>query len=159
MSWGNDILRGLSGKPFYERARRRDPKLDAAIKAAEKGSDAGANKYHAQKTYVDGAWFASKGEAERWKCLRLYERAGVISNLKRQVKIEFESGVTWKLDFTYIENGITFYEDFKGKETADYKIKRETIAWEIRIGVREGIYREVKKKSGRWQIKEYRKED
>lgn len=159
MGWGDDILRGLSGKPFYERARRKDPALDAAITAAEKSGQPGAagNKYHAKQTYVDKERFDSQGEAERWKVLQLNERAGLISDLNRQVKITFQTGVTWRLDFTYTENGQTVYEDFKGKVTADYRIKRDTIAWEIRTGAREGIYREVKKAGRSWSVKEYRK--
>lgn len=160
MGWGDDILRGLAGKPFYERERRRNPQLDAAIRAAgEETPEAGGNKYHARQTYVDGIRFDSKAEAERWQYLRLNERAGLISDLKRQVKIVFQTGVTWRIDFVYAESGRTVYEDVKGKITADYRIKRETIEWEIGTGARSGIYREVRKHGRGWDVTEYGKED
>ena len=160
MGWGNDVLRNLSGKPFYERARRKDPKLDAAIKEAEKSSKLeGGNKFNAKKVYVDGIRFDSIAESERWPILQLNERAGIISDLDRQVVITFESGVTWKIDFVYTEDGATVYEDVKGKITQDYRIKRDTIIFEIQAGIRDGIYREVKKEGRRWSVKEYRKED
>ena len=64
------MLRQLDGKPFYERARRRDPVLDAAIRDAVSActGQATGNKYHAVQTEVDGIRFDSKAEAAR--CLK-----------------------------------------------------------------------------------------
>lgn len=44
------------------------------------------NKYRTQKIVVDGIKFDSKKEAKRYKELRVLEKAGIISNLQRQVK-------------------------------------------------------------------------
>ena len=44
------------------------------------------NKYHSKKVEVDGITFDSKKEAKRFAELSLFEKAGVISDLQRQVK-------------------------------------------------------------------------
>ena len=47
------------------------------------------NKYYNQKTYTsDGILHASQKEAQRWSELKLLQRAGEISDLKRQVEYE-----------------------------------------------------------------------
>lgn len=147
MGWGEQVLRQLDGKPFYERARRRDPVLDAAIRDAVSActGQATGNKYHAVQTEVDGIRFDSKAEAARWSELRLAERAGAITQLERQVKLLLPTGITWRIDFTYVEDGMQVYEDVKGKITSDYRIKRDMLTWQIRMGDRPGIYREVKR--------------
>lgn len=43
------------------------------------------NKYNARKVKVDGIVFASQNEADRWRELKLLERAGKITELRRQV--------------------------------------------------------------------------
>ena len=45
-----------------------------------------ANKYHSQKVEFDGMVFDSRRELNRYRELKLMERAGLIVNLKRQVK-------------------------------------------------------------------------
>ncbi len=62
----------------------------------------------------DGKYFPSKGEASRAAALQLKEKAGVISGLKFHPSVEIFPGLSWKLDSTYLENGIQYYEDFKG---------------------------------------------
>ncbi|MEP0454477.1 MAG: DUF1064 domain-containing protein, partial [Roseibium sp.] len=46
-----------------------------------------SQKYGAQRTVVDGVTFDSKKEAARWAQLCLLQRAGQISDLKRQVVV------------------------------------------------------------------------
>lgn len=46
------------------------------------------SKYGARKTVVDGITFDSKKEANRYRELKLLEKAGKISNLKLQVPFE-----------------------------------------------------------------------
>lgn len=157
MSWSEDVLRGLKDSPYYQRRRRHDQELDEIMKQYD-GAGPGPekpNKYNAKATYVDGMRFDSKAEAERWQYLRLRERAGDIADLKRQKKIAFESGVTWRLDFVYRERDVTVFEDVKGKITQDYRIKRDTLIWELETGRRDGIYREVRKSRKEWKIAEY----
>ena len=46
------------------------------------------NKYFAKKTVAMGLKFDSKWEAERWGQLKSMERAGIVTQLERQIKYE-----------------------------------------------------------------------
>lgn len=92
------------------------------------------NKYGAKKTIVGDVKFDSKKEAQRWIELQLLERAGEISNLRRQVRIDLmgqyrplltKTGRQMRLtvDFAYIENGIEVLEDSKGMWTRDFEVR------------------------------------
>lgn len=87
------------------------------------------NKFKAVRTEVDGIKFPSKREAHRWLELRLLERAGVISNLKRQVKypliVNGMKVCDYIADFTYSENGETITEDCKGARPYWYLLKKK----------------------------------
>ena len=89
------------------------------------------NKYSAKKTIIDGIKFDSKAEAERYLELKLLERAGKITALKRQVKFELipkqadERAVYYIADFTYEMSDKTIAEDVKGYKTKEYIIKRK----------------------------------
>lgn len=84
------------------------------------------SKYGSRKiTTATGETFDSVKEYSRWCELRLEERAGVISGLRRQVKYELiprqkldgkvvEQAVTYIADFVYNKNGKTVVEDVKG---------------------------------------------
>ena len=70
------------------------------------------SKYGNRKmTAPDGQKFDSVKEYHRYGCLRLLERAGAISNLRRQVKYELipkqvgERACNYIADFTYMEDG------------------------------------------------------
>lgn len=102
------------------------------------------NKYGARKlTSPDGQKFDSVKEFNRWGCLRLLERAGKISDLKRQVSFELipkqegERACSYVADFTYIENGKLVVEDCKGFKTDVYKIKKKLMKWVHGISIRE----------------------
>lgn len=106
------------------------------------------NKYHNNviKTF-DGNVHDSRKEAMRWSELLILERAGVISDLKRQVKYELipkqegERAVYYVADFEYIENGKKVVEDVKGcKEGLAYRvfaIKRKLMLYVHGIKVKE----------------------
>lgn len=105
------------------------------------------NKYKNKKVTVNGLTFDSMKEANRWGQLKLMERAGRISNLRRQVRFclipeqrmpdtlgprggrrkgrIIEKGCYYVADFVYEENGRTVVEDTKGFPTEAYKIKRK----------------------------------
>ncbi len=97
------------------------------------------NKFNAKRTTVDNITFHSKGEARRYAELKLMERAGLIQNLELQPKFMLleaftdEDGVrhrsiTYTADFRYMENGFFIVEDFKGRETEVFKLKRKLFA-------------------------------
>lgn len=95
----------------------------------------GPNKYGAKKTGTH----ASRKEHNRAAQLKLWQRAGVISNLREQVPfvlIPAQRGADGKViereckyiaDFVYTDNetGKTVVEDTKGFRTKDYIIKRK----------------------------------
>ncbi len=94
------------------------------------------SKYGAIKTVVDGMRFDSLAEARRWSELRLLERAGRISDLKRQVRLELAPGcrlhgesrmrppIRLVVDFQYVEEGNVIWEDTKGFEVPVSRLKR-----------------------------------
>ncbi|MDH3582148.1 MAG: DUF1064 domain-containing protein [Hyphomicrobiales bacterium] len=89
-----------------------------------------------QPTEVDGEKFHSKKEARRWSELKLLERAGQISDLKRQVRVSLrgERGpiltktgrtMVYVADFTYNDKTLGFViEDAKGWATDVYLLKK-----------------------------------
>lgn len=123
------------------------------------------SKYHAKKTEVDGIQFDSKREAQRYQQLKLMEKAGVICDLKRQVKYELvpaqyingkcvERAVTYTSDFEYyilkplrqrtvmaepdaMAIGQHIVEDVKGMRTDVYKIKRKLMLYKYGIVITE----------------------
>jgi len=86
------------------------------------------NKYSAKKTYSElcGRKFDSKAEARRGEELELLQKAGEIRDLQYQVKftLHHKPIITIKVDFVYGENGETTYEDVKGVETREFRVKR-----------------------------------
>lgn len=107
------------------------------------------SKYKAKKTEVDGIVFDSKKEAKRYQELILLERAGVISDLQRQVKFILipvqringkvvERECSYVADFVYLdEGGKKVVEDTKGVKTKDYIIKRKLMSWVHGINIKE----------------------
>ena len=108
-------------------------------------------KYGNKKITVDGVTFDSKKEFARFWDLSMLERAGEISELRRQVPFVLipaqyeeyeryskktgkslkdgrrmlERECTYLADFVYIQNGERVVEDTKGVRTKDYIIKRK----------------------------------
>lgn len=120
-------------------------------------------KYRNKITEVDGIKFHSTMEANRWRELKLLEKAGEIFNLKRQVKFylvvnEITVG-SYTCDFTYEEvisipscgasiiQDVLVVEDVKGVKTELFKLKWNLMYMSYRYGIQEGafILRLVKK--------------
>ncbi len=108
------------------------------------------NKYQAQQCEFNGEKFDSRKELQRWLELRLLERSGAISELKRQVKFELipsqkdnkgkclERAITYIADFVYKdEQGNTVVEDTKGVRTKEYVIKRKLMLYFYGIRIKE----------------------
>lgn len=94
------------------------------------------SKYRNIKTESDGIMFDSRAEARRWHDLRMMERAGLISNIRRQVRFPLVwNGMlicNYIADFVYREAdkaGDTI-EDVKsaGTRTPVYRIKAKLMA-------------------------------
>ena len=114
-------------------------------------------KYNNRKIIVDGITFDSKKEAKRYKELKMLERAGIIHDLKRQVKYVLipaqyertssvyvkgnnkgkpkkgkllERECAYYADFVYSKkSGELVVEDTKGMRTPDYIIKRKLMLY------------------------------
>lgn len=101
------------------------------------------NKYHAEKTEIDGIKFASRKEARRYQELKLLQRAGVIKDLKLQVpfvlfeKNEYGRVIKYVADFTYYEGDQYVVEDVKGILTPLYKLKKRIVAEHFGIKIKE----------------------
>lgn len=105
------------------------------------------NKYHARKVTVDGIEFDSRKEANRYAELLLLQRAGKISDLRRQVEFELipkcgsERAAKYHADFCYIDaaTGKQVVEDVKSRatKTPDYILRRKLMNWRYGIKIQE----------------------
>lgn len=109
------------------------------------------SKYHSSKITTGGQTFDSMEEYRRWRDLCLMARAGVISDLRRQVRFVLiptqrgpdhigpkggrkagpviERSCVYVADFVYVRDGKTVVEDSKGMRTPEYIIKRKLMLW------------------------------
>lgn len=117
------------------------------------------SKYHSRKITRNGITYASVKEYKRHCELLLLEKAGAITELRRQVEFVLipaqrepdtigvrggrkpgkviERAVTYVADFTYKENGKLVVEDTKGYRTKDYVLKRKMALYLLGIRIRE----------------------
>lgn len=117
------------------------------------------SKYHSKKITRNNVTFDSVKEYRRHCELSLLEKAGKITDLKRQVEFELipaqreadtigkrggvikgkiiERKCSYVADFVYVENGCTVVEDTKGYRTKDYNIKRKLMLWVHGIKIKE----------------------
>lgn len=118
------------------------------------------SKYHNKKIEKNGEIFDSHKEYRRYCGLLLLERAGAITDLRRQVKYVLipkqreildevdkkgnlkkgkvlERECSYVADFVYKEDGKTIVEDTKGVRTKDYIIKRKLMLFAYGIRIRE----------------------
>lgn len=108
------------------------------------------SKYKNQEVLVNEIKFDSKKEAKRYQELLLMQRAGLITDLKRQVsyilvpafnlnKKRYRS-MSYIADFTYKQDGKEIVEDVKASKTYQtdvYKIKRKLMAYIYGIEIKE----------------------
>lgn len=93
------------------------------------------SKYRNKKAQIDMYVFDSVRESQRYKELKLLERAGEISNLELQPRFLLQDSfkkngrtfrkIEYVADFKYIENGKTIVEDVKGIQTDVFKLKHK----------------------------------
>ncbi len=123
------------------------------------------SKYHNRKVTVDGITFDSAKEANRYKELKVLERAGLVHDLQLQVKFKLipaqrewtdettasgkpkkgkilEHEVSYYADFVYKNRyGLQVVEDVKGYKKGEayalFAIKRKLMLWIHGIRVKE----------------------
>ena len=116
------------------------------------------NKFNARKIKRNGVVFDSRAEMRRWCELQKMEKAGEITNLRRQVKFVlipnqykvFNDGVVYErecsyiADFVYEKDGRTEVEDVKGNTKGIsyqyFVIKRKLMLERYGIAVKEIRY-------------------
>lgn len=111
-----------------------------------------ARKFLNVKVEADGLRFDSKKERDRWMQLQEMERAGLISDLRRQVAFELAPAVRFEgerkkkpairyfADAVYVEAGRTVIEDTKSKitrEDAVYRLKKHLMLSVLNLEIRE----------------------
>lgn len=110
---------------------------------AEQTPSAKGRKYGNTPTEVNGILFASNGEAERWKELRLMEWGGRIEKLRRQVPFALTIGAVhignFVADFAYERVGKLVVEDHKSPATKTplYEWKKKHLRAQYGIEVEE----------------------
>lgn len=118
------------------------------------------NKYHAEKCEYNGEVFDSKREREFYGQLKLLERCGQVSNIRRQVEYELipaqrepdsigkrggvkrgktiEAAIKYRADFVYTDrDGVEIVVDTKGFRTKDYILKRKMMLYFHNIRIKE----------------------
>lgn len=103
------------------------------------------SKYHAKKS----GGYDSKKEHQRASHLKLMQRAGIISDLREQVKFVLiptqrdsqgnllEKECSYYADFVYDKDGVAIVEDTKGVRTKEYIIKRKLMLYLHGIRIKE----------------------
>lgn len=107
-------------------------------------------KYHNRKVTTSDGTFDSLKEYRRWQELKILQKAGTISDLRRQVSFVLipnqrdertgellERAVKYIADFVYCDEGFTVVEDAKGMRTKEYVIKRKLMLERFGIRVQE----------------------
>ena len=97
------------------------------------------SKYLNKKITRDGLPWDSIREYERWRSLKLLEKAGMITELRRQVSFPLKVGEVaicrYVADFTYLRDGEVVVEDVKPDFTKmsprAMKAFKNTGAWRI----------------------------
>ena len=155
LSRNPNLLKRNSSK-LYGLKPQNTTHQDATADKPKRGS-----KYRNEKVYVYSEDFVSYGKKDdrfgkpiavfdsrkehaRWNELKLMERAGKISDLKRQVPLviqeEFQykdekiQPIVYKADFMYVKNDQSFVEDVKGqdKKTGKYITTKEfNLKWKL----------------------------
>lgn len=80
---------------------------------------------------TDTIFFASKREAHRYRELLLAQQAGLISDIELQPRFKFPCDVEYRADFAYTDTqtGKRIFEDSKGHETTEFKIKMKLLKY------------------------------
>lgn len=114
--------------------RRRNPHLRVALK--DQPTEKRKSKFGNTRVMVDGIWFDSQKEANRYSELRLMQRAGIVKEIELQPRFLLQDGYhcgqtnRWIRKMEYVADfrityadGRVVVEDVKGFKTAIYRMK------------------------------------
>lgn len=126
-------------------------------------SAASYKKYKGTKVSIDGVEFDSKGEAARYRTLKILEKAGKITNLschpefeilpRLKLKTRVMRAMKYTADFQYEEDGVIVVEDFKGHATEPYRMRKKLFIHKYSDSY---VFREVKMRGKALEIKDWR---
>lgn len=118
------------------------------------------NKYNAKAGYYDDIYFRSSGELNRYIQLKRLMKAGRVEDLELQPKYILQEkykvgnekirALKYTADFRYLDKDLnkTVIEDFKGKKTKDYEIRKKLFIKKYILGsdliFRESSLKEIK---------------
>lgn len=133
MRWSEEDLRSVMN-------RREDPRnitSERKREIASMGGKARSTKHGNVRTFVDGRWFASKKEADRYCQLAVMKAAGAIRGFTCQVSLPLASGKRRMIiDFMIVENdGRVRFEDAKGWTTDTWATKRDELQYQLGITI------------------------
>ena len=108
----------------------RQPKLVATIAemVGTSAPKARRGKYDAKPVHIDDIRFASTAEGKRYCELRTLKACGEVTRFHRQVIFDLPGGTRYICDFQiFWADGRVTYEDVKGFETSEFKLKRKQV--------------------------------
>jgi hypothetical protein len=142
---GGGMSEELTSADFLARYGRQPQgfeEVDAATYQKIVAEQERKNKYRNVPVTIDGIWFQSQHEADRWAELKLMEAAGDIKYLRRQVTFKLEVNdlhvCDYIADFRYCDSyGTWHFEDAKGVRTPVYRIKKTLMKAILDIDIEE----------------------
>lgn len=117
--------------------------LNPHLWGQEQEKPAKKSKYGNKKTVVDDIVFDSIKEAERYRELKLMQKAGLIGLIELQVPFELNENGSYSYkyiaDFCYVDmkTGERIIEDVKGMRTREYLKKKKLMKKVFNIEVKE----------------------
>ena len=128
---------GRMPRPVYKKRYQPKKRKDGTFKKSKLG------KYNNRGFRLDGIFFHSEAEANRYMQLKVLETAGKISRIELQVPYQIHIDgtliCTYYADFRYfIDDGITHaivIEDVKGLATETFKLKKKLVEAKHKIKI------------------------
>ena len=130
------MLRFKNIEEFNRELRPSKTKLNNSVRSKMKPTEK-KSKYHNKKTIVNSIKFDSKKEADYYCDLLIRQKAGELSDIKLQPEFILQDkyrydgkgirAITYKADFSFIENGKEIIVDVKGFKNEIYRIKKKML--------------------------------
>ncbi len=118
---------GMKLRDYEDKMRKARQAFQRRVADFKKKNKISSNKYNASILHDGkGKHKGSMLELSVLALYRLQERAGEISELRHQVQTHLtKASVGWRLDFSFMRDGVQWYGEAKGLETEGYLIKRK----------------------------------
>jgi hypothetical protein len=104
-------------------ALKKNPALRIRKEDIEKIQEEKQHKFNAKPGYLDGYYFRSQAEMERYCELKILKASGFILGFELQPKFDIGAGMKYTADFKVIYTDHEEIEEVKGKWTTDAKMR------------------------------------